>query len=753
MLNFVWLKIKKIVQIKNGLIFCLFLVLLFSAGILLPFNLVLAGAAEKVVCMIGGAVLKLILFCLSIILAFAGAILELIMSHTLNVHNTDVVEYGWALTRDLFNMFFVIFLLIIAFATILRIEAYHYKVLLPKLILAILLVNFSRTICSVIIEFSNVLMNAFFAYKGPEGGEAEGTAISATALGMMLNTNKLFNLNEAYSVKDINDSSILISLATVVTLIALLTLAILGLTGLLVGRTIILLVLIVISPAAFVLNILPVTKSYFNQWWQTFLKWVFIGPIAAFFLYLATATAMTLETGSGVLGESLAKSKDVSGAIKAASEAKDLLPIDLTPDEIFKFMLVIGLMLASLAMIRAGGGMLADLAMKGAKVGMLGGAVMAGRFMGRRLSRSLAKGGRGPITRLAKRISPRLGKVSERVGKAARFLSPTVTREAWKARQAELDRRAYGESVAWAHKTLNRAFWDKDKTDYERLNQGALVNNEMGKLKAANPSGHHAYFREQFYKAIEANNMNRAEAAYRLLAEKGNANEIFRDIGRNPKLGLKLHSKEWIKKGKPLSEYSSESIRDVLYHVFGEERGRQIRLDMGEHGKQRGEWIDVEGVEYKDGKWIDKDPKKQAEDAAGEYNKLPSDLKNRQSRFTFAGKVEYNEKGEEINHEINPMIKIALKEFGYTETDANRVERFISPVTRGKLGLSAESVLREFKRIISEQKASSDPGERKKGELNERWLNAARGLKPPKKPPTPTPPPPTPTPPPSTPSE
>jgi hypothetical protein len=49
---------------------------------------------------------------------------------------------GWVITRDIANMFFIVILLVIAFATILQIEQYNYKKWLPKLILMAILINF-----------------------------------------------------------------------------------------------------------------------------------------------------------------------------------------------------------------------------------------------------------------------------------------------------------------------------------------------------------------------------------------------------------------------------------------------------------------------------------------------------------------------------------------------------------------------------------------------------------------------------------
>src|SRR5574344_497235 len=52
-----------------------------------------------------------------------------------NFINAPAVVSGWKIVRDICNMFFVVIMLIIAFATILRVKDYTYEKLLPKLII------------------------------------------------------------------------------------------------------------------------------------------------------------------------------------------------------------------------------------------------------------------------------------------------------------------------------------------------------------------------------------------------------------------------------------------------------------------------------------------------------------------------------------------------------------------------------------------------------------------------------------------
>src|SRR3990167_3580432 len=72
-----------------------------------------------------------------------------------------VVKEAWTVVRDLSNMFYIVILLVVAFGTIFKIEAYSWKKLLPKMVLAAILVNYSRAICGVIVDAAQVVTITF----------------------------------------------------------------------------------------------------------------------------------------------------------------------------------------------------------------------------------------------------------------------------------------------------------------------------------------------------------------------------------------------------------------------------------------------------------------------------------------------------------------------------------------------------------------------------------------------------------------
>jgi len=88
-----------------------------------------------------------------------------------NFINEPSITAAWVVVRDLCNMFFILILLVIAFATILRLPNYEWKKLLPKLLIMAILINFSKTICGLIIDFTQVIMLTFVNTWATTGGD------------------------------------------------------------------------------------------------------------------------------------------------------------------------------------------------------------------------------------------------------------------------------------------------------------------------------------------------------------------------------------------------------------------------------------------------------------------------------------------------------------------------------------------------------------------------------------------------------
>lgn len=197
--------------------------------------------------------------------------------------SAPAIQRGWVILRDLGNIFFIIVLMVIAFATILKIESYRYNRLLGRLIIMAVLVNFSRMIAGLFIDFTQVIMLTFVsAFKDAAAGNL------AQGLGLT----ELLNL-QAQGTGQVTSGEIMTALilANVMLIIAIVVVGIVALV--LVMRILALWLLVVLSPIAYIARTFPLTERYSRIWWSNFGKYATSGPIMAFFLWLTFTIVST----------------------------------------------------------------------------------------------------------------------------------------------------------------------------------------------------------------------------------------------------------------------------------------------------------------------------------------------------------------------------------------------------------------------------------------------------------------------------
>lgn len=195
-----------------------------------------------------------------------------------NIINVEVVRVGWVIVRDLCNMFFVLIFLVIAFATILRVESYNFKKMLPKLLMYAVLINFSRTIFGLIIDASTIVMLTF----------VNGFANAPGQFVDLMNMSKIGQIWDATSTGEgFNTWAIAVGIiagvfASVMTVVVLaVILAVLAM------RVVMLWIYTVLSPLAFLGFGFDPLKKFTQEIWEDFIKTVIVGPVLAFFIYLA----------------------------------------------------------------------------------------------------------------------------------------------------------------------------------------------------------------------------------------------------------------------------------------------------------------------------------------------------------------------------------------------------------------------------------------------------------------------------------
>ncbi len=195
-----------------------------------------------------------------------------------------MVAKGWPLIQGVANIGFFIALLFIAFSTTLNLEiGGGVKKLLPRLFIAALLINFSLVFAGVILDITKVLMALMINLVA--GTNVEGLEALIYKNSALFET--MANI-KAISIPSTNDLVVALVKLIITWSLALSMLA-LGI-GLLI-RYIMLILLLIVSPLAYLAFAFPAADSLGKRWWSEFFKYAFYGPIALFFLALATSVA------------------------------------------------------------------------------------------------------------------------------------------------------------------------------------------------------------------------------------------------------------------------------------------------------------------------------------------------------------------------------------------------------------------------------------------------------------------------------
>lgn len=200
---------------------------------------------------------------------------------------STAVTTGWVVVRDFVNMFFVLVLLAIAIGTILQQQQYHYSQTLPKFLAAAILVNFSKTICGIAIDATQVVMMTFMGAISAAGGGNFAVLIGLHGL--------LKHVGTTSSPIDGTAAATGMLLAFFYVVVAFIVVVIM--VVMLVIRIVALWFLIILSPAAFFLMALPNDRGYFSKWQEQFISYLLLGPVMAFFLWLSLTVVATQSEG------------------------------------------------------------------------------------------------------------------------------------------------------------------------------------------------------------------------------------------------------------------------------------------------------------------------------------------------------------------------------------------------------------------------------------------------------------------------
>jgi len=291
-----------------------------------------------------GSIIAIFIRAISSILILLVGVLMNVATYS-DFINAPAVAKGWVVVRDLCNMFFVVILLIIAFATILGQEEYGAKKMLPKLIMAAVLINFSKLICGLMIDVSNVVMLTFV------------NAFSAVGAGNILD---MLGIADVTKIAVSSDSGAVVTFGMIVSsyifgliYVVIATVVVAAMLGMLVVRVVMIWILVVLSPLAFFLQAVPGKgASYSGQWWTKWTSNLLVGPIIAFFLWLSFAALQNssspiIASNNSDLTTNNADMTSSTGGIGTQAG---------TPAAMAKFVIAIGMLLGGMKIAQEVGG-------------------------------------------------------------------------------------------------------------------------------------------------------------------------------------------------------------------------------------------------------------------------------------------------------------------------------------------------------------------------------------------------------------
>lgn len=212
------------------------------------------------------------------------------------LRQSDNIYKAWGSIRSIANVVFVIFFLIIIFSQLTGagITNYGVKKMLPKIIIAAILVNVSFIIVQLAVDLANVIGSSLY---GLIVGMAPPITGSWDMLVQMLEQTGAFATGAVIGVTMVGGPMAAFWLLLPIALIG--TLGILTAVLTLIFRQAVIPVLAILAPLAFVAYLLPNTEPWFKKWRSLLMSMLMLYPMAALVFAGAYFAAAVIISGGG----------------------------------------------------------------------------------------------------------------------------------------------------------------------------------------------------------------------------------------------------------------------------------------------------------------------------------------------------------------------------------------------------------------------------------------------------------------------
>ena len=197
------------------------------------------------------------------------------------------VAGAWNLLDGLANIVIIFAVLFMGIGTMLDLPNYNWKALLPKVVIAAILINFSLAIVGFGIDIAQVVMNAFLVNTGNK------TTVDIITGALAQNLNSSWSIVGGALLNWPPSQMFTASIGAFMTMLAYLIFTFLSIFFYLLfflyllARVVALWLLAMVSPLAFAMNVIPSTQQFFNKWKTELINWLLIGPLMAATLFFA----------------------------------------------------------------------------------------------------------------------------------------------------------------------------------------------------------------------------------------------------------------------------------------------------------------------------------------------------------------------------------------------------------------------------------------------------------------------------------
>lgn len=210
----------------------------------------------------------------------------------LNNTSSDPIHQVWSNFRNLADVLFVLVFLFFIFAQLLRInlDAYAIKKIIPKLVAAAVLVQFSFLLSGVLIDIGNIVGGSIASLFDkvttiPMGGGGDAAVKSVSGgISVILAGGLAVGVVSALGAAGAIALGLTAFFAVATVVITLLM------------RKIIIQILVVLSPLAFVAFVFPGTEKFFKIWLQNFIKIIIMYPLIV--LMFSAASLVSAVNGA-----------------------------------------------------------------------------------------------------------------------------------------------------------------------------------------------------------------------------------------------------------------------------------------------------------------------------------------------------------------------------------------------------------------------------------------------------------------------